>query len=92
MVKIVAAPEIKLATLTTRDKKRMNEPQRNKFSLLNTHTLNIRSPLVEPEKPSIYSRIPAIFGEKKSSGFKVDFKPGGNLGPEIRKENKFATQ
>ena len=90
LIKLQPQLDIKLATLTTRDKKRMNEKERNKFTLLQTHSLNLRSPLVEPEKPNIYSRIPAIFGDKKSDGAKVDFAKGGNMGPEIRKENKFA--
>jgi len=34
LIKLQAAPDLKLATLTTRDKKRMNEKDRNKFTLL----------------------------------------------------------
>ena len=64
MIKLNLKPELKLSKLVSMDKKRMGESDRFKFTLGKTHSLDNRSPLCEPDKPNIFSRIPVQFGVK----------------------------
>ena len=58
MIKLNTKPDLKLSKLVSMDKKRMRESDRFKFTLGKTHSLDNRSPLVEPETPNLYARVP----------------------------------